>query len=95
MDDSMYFIVKDMAEIKTIFQGNFSEYDAGELIGEKLSDHIFVNGFARTKDDQYIVEVPRTLKALQDKILSSPYRDRLKTREDIKNFTMELANGMG
>ncbi len=88
MTDSMYLIIESVKEFKKFLKPFVDDTDLIlELIGEKESRHITVNGFGITLDGQIIIEIPRTLKWLQDKILASPYANRLKTKTEIKEFT--------
>jgi hypothetical protein len=84
MDDSMYAVLRNLYTTKNFFEDNFSSIiDYKILIGEKLSHHIFVGVFAKTKDGKMVVEIPRSLKGLQTEILASPYANKLKTRQEI------------
>lgn len=88
MTDSMYLIIESVKEAKKLFKPFVGDADTAlELVGEKESKHITVSEFGRTDDDQFIIEIPRTLKGLQDKILVSSYAGKLKTKAEIQKLT--------
>ena len=89
MIDSMYHIADSIEAFKKFVSEILPDFDSRILTGEKQTSHITVGRFGRTKDGKYIFEIPRTCKELQDKILGSPEAASLKTRTDIKNFTVK------
>jgi hypothetical protein len=92
----MYFIIKDTKEAKKIFKSLYGDSDiALELVGEKESQHITVGDFGRLSDGKIVVEIPRTLKNLQDLIKNSLYANQLKTKAEFQEFTQEIIDVMG
>lgn len=84
----MYYISNDVKTAKKELKECVDDTDTIlEIVGEKESVHITRKGFGVTTDGRIIIEIPRTLKNIQDNILASIYTDRLKTKEDIKNYT--------
>jgi hypothetical protein len=96
MADSMYLIVKDIKGAKKIFKDILGDSDiALELVGEKESQHITVGDFGRLSDGKIVVEIPRTLKNLQDLIKNSLYANQLKTKAEFQEFTQDVINAVG
>lgn len=87
MTDSMYHIADSIEAFKKSVSEILPGFDARILTGEKQTSHITVMGFGRTRDGKYIFEIPRTCKELQNKILASPYANRLKTKTEIQKLT--------
>jgi hypothetical protein len=80
MAPNKYLICKDKEDARKMLENK--GVDPRILLGEKQTHHIHVVGFAKTKDGDFIVEVPGTLKTVQDSISLSANAGKLKTKEE-------------
>jgi len=92
----MYLIITDVKTAKKFLKEMLGDSDiALELVGEKESQHITVGEFGKITDGRIIVKIPRTLKALQDKIKLSAYIDNLKARAEVEKLIGTDIYGLG